>query len=252
MTRAGALAVMLKRPEKRELFLPDDMPSHIDVSIDLARDNIFTESSHALDCLFNGGNRILYIAAPTRIVGAEAIDVIVNEKQIHRQLLSYARRALWLALGISLATAILVFASLYMFLVRPMAGITGAMITFSDNPEDASRILDASTRRDEIGTAERALAAMQRDLYGSLQQKNPAGGIGRRCCQDPARSAQHPLQRAARVGSPRQARRSGGAAAGAAHRHLARPRRGAGHQHAALRTRRRASAARHGASRSRR
>jgi signal transduction histidine kinase len=178
VTRAGALAVMLKRPEKRELFLPDEMPSHIDVSIDLAHDNIFTESSRALDCLFNGGNRILYIASPTRIAGAEEIDVIVNEKQIHRQLLSYARRALWLALGISLATAMLVFASLYMFLVRPMAGITRAMIAFSDNPEDPGRIVAASTRRDEIGVAERELAAMQRDLYGSLQQKGRLAALG--------------------------------------------------------------------------
>jgi signal transduction histidine kinase len=93
-------------------------------------------------------------------------------------MVSYARRALWLAFGISGVTAILVFASLYMFLVRPMSRITGAMITFSDNPEDASRILDASTRRDEIGTAERALAAMQRDLYGSLQQKGRLAALG--------------------------------------------------------------------------
>jgi signal transduction histidine kinase len=178
VTRAGALAVVLKRPEKSELFLPDDVPAHVDVTIDLAKDNLFVEAAHGLDCLFNGGNRVLYVSSPTRIAGAKSIDVVLNERPIHRAMVSYARRALWLAFGISGVTAILVFASLYMFLVRPMSRITGAMITFSDNPEDASRILDASTRRDEIGTAERALAAMQRDLYGSLQQKGRLAALG--------------------------------------------------------------------------
>jgi signal transduction histidine kinase len=179
VARAGALAVMVKRPEKRELFLPDALPGHIDVTIDLSKDNFFIEAANAMDCLFNGGNRILHIAAPTHIItGAQAIDVIVSERPIHRQMVGYARRALWLALGISAVTAFLVFASLYMFLVRPMSRITGAMIAFSEDPEDASRIVAASARRDEIGQAERALAAMQRDLYGSLQQKGRLAALG--------------------------------------------------------------------------
>ncbi|HEY2069266.1 MAG TPA: HAMP domain-containing sensor histidine kinase [Rhizomicrobium sp.] len=179
VTRAGALAVMLTQPDKKVLFLPESVPGHIDVKIDLARDDFFSEAAHALDCLFNGGNRTLYIAAPTHIiVGAQAIDVIVNEKPIHRAMLSYARRALWLALGISIVTAMLVFASLYMFLVRPMARITRAMIDFSENPEDPARIIQASGRHDEIGIAERELAAMQRDLYGSLQQKGRLAALG--------------------------------------------------------------------------
>src|ERR1700689_1364083 len=45
VARAGAMAVMLKQPEKRVLFLPDELPAHIDVTIDLAKDNIFTESA---------------------------------------------------------------------------------------------------------------------------------------------------------------------------------------------------------------
>ena len=179
VARAGALAVMVKRPERRELFLPDEMPTHIDVTIDLAKDNFFTEAANGLDCLINGGNRILHIAAPTHIItGAQAIDVIVSERGIHRQMVGYARRALWLAFGISFVTAFLVFASLYMFLVRPMSRITSAMIAFGENPEDASRIIAASTRRDEIGRAERELAAMQRDLYGSLQQKGRLAALG--------------------------------------------------------------------------
>jgi signal transduction histidine kinase len=75
-------------------------------------------------------------------------------------------------------TALLVFLSLFLILVRPMRRITTAMVTFRDNPEDASRIIAASTRRDEIGIAERELAVMQRDIYGFLQQKARLAALG--------------------------------------------------------------------------
>jgi signal transduction histidine kinase len=52
------------------------------------------------------------------------------------------------------------------------------MVRFRDNPEDSSRIIAASTRRDEIGLAERELASMQSDLYGSLQQKTRLATLG--------------------------------------------------------------------------
>ena len=69
LTRAGAAAVTLKRPDQRELFLVHETPSNIDLTVDLRRDNAFTEMYLALDCLIEGGPRIVYIIAPTRITG---------------------------------------------------------------------------------------------------------------------------------------------------------------------------------------
>jgi signal transduction histidine kinase len=71
-----------------------------------------------------------------------------------------------------------VFLSLYFVLVRPMRRIARAMISFRENPEDASRIIAPSRRKDEIGTAERELAMMQSDIYGSLQQKARLAALG--------------------------------------------------------------------------
>jgi signal transduction histidine kinase len=59
-----------------------------------------------------------------------------------------------------------------------MRRITTAMLEFRSNPEDFSRIVAASNRRDEIGIAERELAAMQRDIYASLQQKARLAALG--------------------------------------------------------------------------
>lgn len=178
LQRAGAAAVMLKRADQRELFLMSDMPAHIDVTIDRRKANLWADMVHALDCIFKGGNRILHVIAPTHITGAETVEVIVGEAPIRENLLAFAGRMALLALAISLVSAFLVFLSLYFVLVRPMRRITLGMVNFRDNPEDPERIMAASARRDEIGIAERELAAMQRDLYGSLQQKTRLAALG--------------------------------------------------------------------------
>jgi len=79
---------------------------------------------------------------------------------------------------VSIVTALLVFVSLYLVLVRPMRRITRAMVSFHANPEDASLIVVPGTRADEIGIAERELASMQQDIYASLQQRARLAALG--------------------------------------------------------------------------
>ena len=178
LTRAGAIAVLLPRPDQREIFLSNETPSKIDVTIDLRNAGLISDMINGMDCLFRGHARILHVIAPTRIKGAEAVEVILNERPIHAQLKSYAWGVVLLALLISIVTGVLVFISLYLVLVRPMRHITRAMVNFRANPEDASRIVTPSTRQDEIGIAERELGSMQQDIYASLHQRARLAALG--------------------------------------------------------------------------
>lgn len=178
LARAGAAAVMLTRPDQRELFLAHDEPSHFDRTIDLRGQNLFAQIAEALDCLFAGGHRILHIVAATQIVHAQTVEVITDEQPIRADMVSYAGRLVLVALLISIATGVLVFLSLYAVLVRPMGRLTRAMVRFREDPENASRIVQPSERRDEIGVAERELACMQRDIFGFLQQKARLAALG--------------------------------------------------------------------------
>ena len=178
LKRAGAAAVLLKRPEQRELFLVEGMPHAIDKTIDLTHMMMMGRLGDGLDCLLNGGDRTLHVIAPTRIKGAESVGIILGEGPIRAALMDYAWRVIITGFVVSLISGILVFVSLYFVMVRPMRRITRAMVSFHDNPEDPSRIISASARKDEIGRAERELAAMQRDLYGFLQQKTRLAALG--------------------------------------------------------------------------
>ncbi|HUO91245.1 MAG TPA: HAMP domain-containing sensor histidine kinase [Rhizomicrobium sp.] len=178
LKRAGAMSVLLKSRDRAALYQIEDMPMRLDRTIDLTRTTYFSDMIEAMDCLLNGGSRVLHVIAPTRVPGVENIGIILGEGPIRAQLVNYADRVVVAGLVVSLVTALLVFASLYFVLVRPMRRVTSAMIAFRDNPENPANIVQASARQDEIGLAERELAAMQRDLYGFLQQKNRLAALG--------------------------------------------------------------------------
>jgi signal transduction histidine kinase len=178
LARAGAAAVMLSRPDQRELFLAHDEPARVDLTTDLRAQSLFAQIGGALDCLFAGGNRILHVVSATQILHAQTVEVITDEQPIRAQLVAYAGRLVLVALAISLATGVLVFLSLYAVLVRPMGRLTRAMVRFHEDPEDPGRIIQPSDRKDEIGQAERELAAMQRDILGFLQQKARLAALG--------------------------------------------------------------------------
>jgi signal transduction histidine kinase len=178
LNRAGAAAVLLKRADQRQLFLVDRLPQKVDVTIDLTSAGFGRSMVEALSCLTHGGNRMLHVIAPTHVEGAESIGIILGEAPIRNALSSYAWRVMETGFFVSAVASFLVFTSLFFVFVRPMEKITRAMVRFRDDPEDSSRIITPSARRDEIGLAERELASMQGDLYGSLQQKTRLAALG--------------------------------------------------------------------------
>jgi signal transduction histidine kinase len=179
LARANANFVILKRAEQHELFLVEEkMPTHADLTVDLRTISVFGGMLDGLDCLIRGDDRVLHVIASTRIKGAETVEVFTGEAPIRAALLEFARRLLWEALLISVATALLVYFSLYLVVARPMVRLMRSMTEFRNNPEDPSRIARASNRRDEIGRAERELAVMQGEIYGSLQQKTRLATLG--------------------------------------------------------------------------
>jgi signal transduction histidine kinase len=185
LRHADAVAVTIKRQEFRNYYSIGAPPkagsgdsSAGERTIDLNRTSAFFDAYNALDCLVFGGRRLLYVTAPTHIHGAEEIGVFLDEAPIRDQMVGFLRRVAANILFVSAFTAVLVFASLYHLLVRPMRRIVQSMAAFRKDPEDASRILKPSHGYGEIGQAENELAAMQRDLFGFLRQKARLAALG--------------------------------------------------------------------------
>jgi signal transduction histidine kinase len=106
------------------------------------------------------------------------IEVVLPEAALKAAMIRYGLNVLGLSVIISVITAALVYFALNGLLVQPMMRIARNMLRFSQNPEDASRIIVPTPRRDEIGTAERELAHMQGELAQTLHQKSRLAALG--------------------------------------------------------------------------
>jgi signal transduction histidine kinase len=174
----GAHAVAVKMGQQRQpLAVSDDMPPAIHHDIDTRDMPWHRAIIEAFETLLCADNDVMRVMGPAPM-GGEFVEIVLNEQPLRQAMLGFSVRILILSLIISAITAALVYLALHFLLVRPMRRMTANMVAFRADPENPARIIAASDRNDEIGTAERELAAMQLDLASLLQQKSHLAALG--------------------------------------------------------------------------
>jgi signal transduction histidine kinase len=173
----GARAVAMKMGQRRRLLASTDMPLAIDQDIDMRDMPWHRAIIDSFDTLLSTDNDVMRVVGPAPM-GGEFIEIIVDEKPLRQAMLTYSVNILVISLLISGITATLVYLTLHYLFVRPLRRLTVNMMAFRAQPENPASVIVPSGRQDEIGTAERELAAMQRDLATMLQQKNRLAALG--------------------------------------------------------------------------
>ena len=177
LERAKVKAIAVKKADARVLIIEMDMPAEIGASYDLRNASWMTLIADALMVYVAPDDRVI------RVVGQpgmsdEVIDVVMGEAPLREAMVRYGLDILGLSILISIITAALVYLSLDALLVKPMTKLTWNIVRFSERPEDPTRIITPSSRRDEIGTAQRELSAMQKELSETLSQKSRLAALG--------------------------------------------------------------------------
>jgi signal transduction histidine kinase len=186
---AQVRAVALKRSNERRLVLPPDSASQIDDTFDFRASarprGIGNELAlrltliwEALSVFWARDGRIIRVIGEPGMGAGDFIEVVLPETPLKAAVIRYGLNVLGLSVIISVITAALVYFALNGLLVQPMMRIARNMMDFSRQPEDASRIIVPSPRRDEIGAAERELAHMQAELAQTLHQKSRLAALG--------------------------------------------------------------------------
>lgn len=184
---AQVKAIASRRRGVRRLVLPVDPQIVINGHYDLRQhpDGMWESMAVQLEQI---GDAVAVFFAPSgrtiRVLGNigddpdDLVEIVMPEEPLRKAMSAYALNILGISIIISLATAALVYIVLSRLLVRPMMNITRNMVRFRQDPEDSSRIIVPSGRHDEIGTAERELGEMQRQLSGVLLQKTRLAQLG--------------------------------------------------------------------------
>src|SRR5262245_34253907 len=175
---AKVKAIAVKRADQRRLVIEMDMPAQIDAHYDLREASWLSLIADALLVYVAPDDRVVRVIGESGMKPGEFVEVVMEEGPLKSAMIRYGLDILGLSILISIITAALVYLSLDALLIKPMTKLTWNIVRFSERPEDPTRIITPSGRRDEIGTAERELSAMQSELAGTLSQKNRLAALG--------------------------------------------------------------------------
>jgi signal transduction histidine kinase len=174
----GAHAVILHRPNGMVFMLDGPVVPQPDVTFDLTKGNVPIWIQRSLETLARSDNRVMRVVGPAPTEPGATVELLLDEAPLRREMWDFGVRILELSVVISLTTAALVYLSLQWLLVRPMRRITESMTSFRQDPEDATRRIVPSGRRDEIGRAENELAMLQETVRGALAQRARLAALG--------------------------------------------------------------------------
>jgi signal transduction histidine kinase len=175
----------LRNGERRLVFPPEgdlsiDYVYYLPPEADSFWESLSTRIEQAKDAVTTllSNNRTIRVVGRSGPDNNDLIEIVIPEAPLKAAMIRYGMNILWLSIILSLLTAVVVYFALSRLFVKPLTRITTNMLHFAENPEDQSRIMPDTGRRDEIGVAERELASMQRQLASLLTQKNRLAQLG--------------------------------------------------------------------------
>ncbi|MEO3384655.1 HAMP domain-containing sensor histidine kinase [Mesorhizobium sp. CAU 1741] len=173
----GAKAVAVRDEGSSQLLVVTEMPPSVDQHIDLDNTPFPMAMRDALSTIFFGGHNVLRVFG-TVGESTKEFELVIGDSALRKAMLIYARDVAFLSLVLSLITATLVFYAINRIMIGPIRAMTRSMLAFAEAPEDPRRIIRSGERDDEIGVAERELAAMQTELQRTLAERKHLADLG--------------------------------------------------------------------------
>ncbi|MTW19009.1 sensor histidine kinase [Rhodoplanes serenus] len=174
----GARAVAMKIGGQRRLLATREVPEAVSQDVDIRKVGVVPAIVDAFATLLVIDPDDLIRAAGAAPMGGEFVEIVVEAGPLQQAMWRYSRNVLLVSLIISCITAALVYLTLHVLFVQPLHRIIANMTAFRANPENPNRIVRRSTRADELGIAERELAAMQTELASMLAERYRLAALG--------------------------------------------------------------------------
>ncbi len=182
LTSAGAIAIVYRRAGQSQLIELDERPMPREaVTVDMRQTDYATLIMGAIDTLTHGGDRVLRILGNSDGVGGEEqaeVEVLIDEKPLHDDLIAYSWNIVLISLLVALLTAGVLYLLVSRLLIVPIRRLTENMVAYRMNPENATLIIAPTRRKDEIGIVEKELAAMEADIFSMLRQRRHLADLG--------------------------------------------------------------------------
>jgi signal transduction histidine kinase len=173
----GARGIVVHEPTMT-LMIGAGAPPAIDATYDLREGGILMPVADAVATLVSGNGRVARVLGVSPKAPHEVVELLIDEAPLRNAMWGFAFRVFGLAMLISAATGTLLYVGLRRLLVTPLLRLSASMTSFRDDPEDAARVIVPDGRSDELGEAQRELAAMQETVRQALRQKERLAALG--------------------------------------------------------------------------
>jgi hypothetical protein len=176
--QTDALAIIVAREDRKMLMVGGDMPPAVDLTVDMRDISFVGLVFDAFDTILRTDNWVIRAVGMSPRQPDAVVEVLFEERTMHNAMFDFSARILNLSIVISFITATMVYITLQWMIVRTIQRITRSMVSFRENPDDATKIIAPTGRSDEIGTAQLELAEMQRQVRLSLKQQGRMAALG--------------------------------------------------------------------------
>ncbi|WP_148210686.1 sensor histidine kinase [Beijerinckia indica] len=173
----GARIIVLKSHGTKRMLAAAQLPLEVDETYDLRHTDLLTSIRATMRALLARPDRVLTIVGDAPM-GGDAIEVTMDEAKMKRVFSDYSLRVLTITLTLCILVGGMAAIAIQSFILNPVRRLTESLVDFAQNPEDRSRIIQASGHNHEIGQAEVALANMQDRLARELNQKKHLAALG--------------------------------------------------------------------------
>lgn len=178
LANAEVYNVVLRRDEVRQLVLSSPLPAPVAATYDLRAAGPWELIRDALTCLVDTNDDIIrVIGEPVQQAGL-LIEITMDAAPMRRAMQDYGLRILLLSALISVVTAFLLFLAVQRLIVQPIRRVVQHMAAYAEAPEDARLVIAPTAQVEELRAAEEAMESMQRQLTGSLRQKERLAQLG--------------------------------------------------------------------------
>ena len=173
----GAKTIALKTKDTHRLLAVAEMPPVVSDSYDLRDPSLIEGIGGAFRALFAPSGAILQVIGPAPMDDA-FLEITLDETPLTTAMWRFTRNFMSVVMTISAVIVLVIWASIWLMVLRPVRRLTSNIVAFGERPQDSARIISPSGSRDEIGRAEQALATMQTALSQELGQKKRLAELG--------------------------------------------------------------------------
>jgi signal transduction histidine kinase len=173
----GVQAIAVRDAGVSRLLVVTEVPPEVDEHIALDQVGWTDALAGAAHTLLWGGNRLLRVYGQVGDSDKQ-FELVMEDSSLRSAMLVYARNIALMSLLILLATAAMAVSAINRLMIGPIRGLRRSLLRFARAPDDPSRIIRPTGRRDELGVAENELASLQTQLQATLSEQKHLADLG--------------------------------------------------------------------------